>query len=771
MDIRTKLVLALVSSALLSMLMLGYLIYLLSFDLLLQNSGRQLDAIVSSKSREILHTIEHRQQDTRRFAAALATLDLTTAQADQTGFGNTLNRAMISATNVRWAGLFDADGQLLLTSFADLAPTALTSSDPVDQVSVIVRQTLAGQLELVHLVRDERLVAAAFSTDGLREIWSDRSGLGETGDVLLIAPRWIDAEGGVQTGYVLLTPGDSSMPEVGTTSQASGLIATALAGGDADRLYSDFAGIPVIASVRALGDTGWRVIVKIDAVEESARVDELLAEMRSLGLSLGALVIFVGIFFGVYLSRRIRRLAETVERVRHGELDLRAEVEGSDEIALLARSLNEFLNQLNRSGDIFQLGALRVLVAEDHAGSRKLLNELLTNWRMRTLLAADADSVHSAIDEAISADEPIQLIVLDESMPEMDGVELVEQLSQRKDWIRCPIILLSRHPEHLDLERLKRLGVGHVVEKPVVASDLMEAILEEMGVSASAIESISDADLFLRKAEPREVLLVEDSPIIQRVTIGFLERWGHRVTLAANGREALDQIRVKRFDLILMDLEMPVMNGLQASHAIREAESEGDRIPIIALTAKATKEDREDCMAAGMNEYVAKPVDPRVLYHLVETYPSRQSTIGTTAPGVGSGEEEGTVETTEADEADGSQSVVDWQIARKLTAGDDSILAELVGLFPDESRRHLLAARNAIAAQDAESLTRAAHSLKSAAGLFAAKTLVALALEVEMMGKAGQISDAKARMADLEAATRAVVEALNEYSPSQDAGL
>ena len=228
---------------------------------------------------------------------------------------------------------------------------------------------------------------------------------------------------------------------------------------------------------------------------------------------------------------------------------------------------------------------------------------------------------------------------------------------------------------------------------------------------------------------------------------------------------------MKRFDLVLMDLEMPVMNGLQASQAIRDAESEGDRIPIIALTAKATKEDREECMAAGMNEYVAKPVDPRVLYHLVETYPSRQSMIGTTVPSVGSDEEEGTVDTTEADEADGSQSVVDWQIARKLTAGDESILAELVELFPDESRRHLMAARDAIAAQDAERLTRAAHSLKSAAGFFAAKTLVALALKVEMMGKAGQISDAKARMADLEAATRAVVEALNEYSPSQDAGL
>jgi CheY-like chemotaxis protein len=219
-----------------------------------------------------------------------------------------------------------------------------------------------------------------------------------------------------------------------------------------------------------------------------------------------------------------------------------------------------------------------------------------------------------------------------------------------------------------------------------------------------------------------------------------------------------------------MDLEMPEMNGLQATRAIRDAESEGDRIPIIALTAKATKADREQCMAVGMNEYVAKPVDPRVLYHLVESYPSRQAMIGTTVSSVGPGEQEETVDTTESDEIDGSQSVVDWQVARKLTAGDETILVELVELFPDESSRQLLAARDAIAAQDAESLTRAAHSLKSAAGFFAAKKLVALALEVEMMGKAGQISDAENRMADLEAATRAVVEALKGYSPSQDAG-
>jgi CheY-like chemotaxis protein len=778
MDIRTKLVLALISTALLSMLMLGYLTYLLSFDLLLQNSGRQLDAIVSSKAREIGHAINAWEHETQRLSKALqapAADPGQTGQMDSQTFRRVVSETFSDSSNLRWTGLYDVDGALQVTDAPDLAlgiwPAGAVKRKP------IIRLNSAGQRELLQPVHSQAgLLVAAFAFDRLAEVWTDRSGLGETGELLIVAPDWIDSEGSVQEGYLLLNPSDPQISVAGAVDQAPELFAAALTGSDVDQLQSRFQDRPVIASIRTFAAVPWRVIVKVDASEESARVDELLAEMRSLGLSLGALVIFGGIFFGFYLSRRIRRLADFVERVRHGELDLRAEVEGADEIALLASSFNEFLNQLNRSSDMFQLGALRVLVAEDHAGSRQLLNELLTNWRMRTLLASDGGSALEAIEEAEQVSEPIQLIVLDESMPEMDGVELIEQLTRRKDWVRCPIIMLARDPEALDLEQLKRLGVGHVVAKPVVASDLMEAILEEMGVSARALESIADADLFLTKADPRNVLLVEDSPIIQKVTVGFLERWGHSVTLAGNGLEALQLCKAQRFDLVLMDIEMPVMNGLEAAAAIRDAEPDDDRVPIIALTAKATKEDREECMAAGMNDYVAKPVDPKVLYHLIETHPSRTMHNAVSAPGDElRALEETTVAETDSEDTDEANPerqdpIVDWEVARRLTGGDESLLAELIELFPEESSSHLAAVRAGIAEQDAESLTRGAHSLKSSAGFFGAAQLVSLALEMETLGRAGSLSDAAERVVALEEAVACVTAALKGYSPAPAVG-
>lgn len=777
MDIRTKLVLALVSTALLSMLMLGYLTYLLSFDLLLQNSGRQIDAIVSSKAREIGHTIEDWEEDTLRLSKAVNTLAADQDQAgqmDSLTFQQAVSEALSGSSNLQWAGWYDADGTLQVSDAADLA-LRRWSVDADAANSAVVRLISTDERELLlGISTEEGIAVAAFSFDRLAEVWTDRSGLGETGELLVVVPDWINAAGSVQKGYLLLNPSDPEMSAAGAIEQAPELFASALAGSDVNQLQSSFQNRPVIASIRTLAAVPWRAIVKVDASEESARIDELLAEMRSLGLSLGALVILAGVFFGIYLSRRIRRLADTVERIRHGELDLRPEVEGSDEIALLARSFNEFLNQLDRSSDMFQLGALRVLVAEDHAGNRRLLNELLTNWRMRTLLASDGGSALEAIEEAEHKDEPIQLIVLDESMPEMEGVELIEQLTLRKDWVRCPIILLARDPDALDLDQLKTLGVGHVVAKPVVASDLMEAILEEMGVSAKALESIADADLFLTKAEPRNVLLVEDSPIIQKVTVGFLDRWGHSVTVAGNGLEALQLCKAQRFDLVLMDIEMPVMNGLQAAAAIREAEPEDDRVPIIALTAKATKDDREECMAVGMDDYVAKPVDPKFLYHLIETHPSRTMHNDIAPPGDGPSAVEDNRVTDQEDHGgentDSQDAIVDWEVARRLTGGDESLLAELVELFPAESNSHLTAVRAGIAEQDAGILTRGAHSLKSSAGFFGAAKLVSLALEMEMLGRDGNLSDAAERLVALEAAVDGLILALNDYPPAPAVG-
>ena len=492
------------------------------------------------------------------------------------------------------------------------------------------------------------------------------------------------------------------------------------------------------------------MVVKVDASEEISRVDELLSQMRSLGLSLGALVIFGGIFFGIYLARRIRKLADTVERIFQGELDLRAEVEGTDEVALLARSFNEFMEQLDRSSDIFQLGALRVLVAENNATNRHLLNELLTNWRMQAIVVGDGPSALAAIEEAERDGEPIQLMVLDENLQEIDGVQLVERFAEIEDHTRCPIIMLADDPSSVDRDALRKMGVGQVVARPLIASDLMEAILEEMGVSTMAMESMSD--VLLTKVTPHEILLAEDSKIIQRVTIGFLEKWGHSVTIADNGRLAVEANRQKDFDLILMDLEMPEMNGCDATLAIRRDESERQkRTPIVALTAKATKEDREECMAAGMDEYVSKPIDPKVLYRLVDSYPVVTQETSMTLEG--------------SEHSDDEENPIDWQVARSLTGGDEELLDDLIELFPAESSKHLHNVRTGIETGDAHLLVRGAHSLKSAAGFFGAVTLIACALEVEDLGRASSITEAAERLPALEAETFRLTAALKQARP------
>ena len=756
MDIRTKLVLALVSSALLSMALLGYLTYLLSFDLFLQNSSRQLAAIASSKAREFDHLIGDWRADVRRLVQQdelRAAVDLSQREPGSSESRVRLLEAASAANPaVSWVSVYAAGGTRLLTTNTDLAPMSIPDSG--DEVRFAgARLTPGGDVGIVLMAPfDSRVVLVGFDVAALSAITSDRTGLGATGESLLATSSWISAGGRPVSGYLVINPSAdvAAVAGSGSLAEAPAILADAFAAGDTDFKESDYRGTPIVASTRTLQIFGWKMIVKVDASEEISRVDELLSQMRSLGLSLGALVIFGGIFFGIYLARRIRKLADTVERIRQGELDLRLEVEGTDEVALLARSVNEFMDQLDRSSDIFQLGALRVLVVENNATNRHLLNELLTNWRMQAIVVGDGASALAAIEEAERVGEPIQLMVLDENLREINGVQLVEQFAEIEDSTRCPIIMLADDPSSVDKDALRKMGVGQVVARPLIASDLMEAILEEMGVSTMAMESMSD--VLLTKVTPHEILLAEDSRIIQRVTAGFLEKWGHSVTIAENGRLAVEANRQKDFDLILMDLEMPEMNGCDATLAIRRDESEGQkRTPIVALTAKATKEDREECMAAGMDEYVSKPIDPKVLYRLVDSYPV--ATQETSMPPDGS------------HHGDEKESPVDWQIARSLTGGDEDLLDELIELFPVESSKHLDNVRAGIDTGDVDLLTRGAHSLKSAAGFFGAVTLIACALEVEDLGRASSITEAAERLATLEAETSRLTAALQLARP------
>lgn len=791
--------LALVSSSLLSMALFGYLTYLLSEDLFLQNSSRQLAPIASSKAREFDNLVDSWRVEGQRLlnrvdvSSALMVPDDTgddigsdgLGKAQRDGLSEALESAMASNRDVRWIGIYDHAGARLAVTHPLTAPLRMTPLAMGDGPSVssspssylVAQQTSDGELSILLAMplparAGPGMMLVGLDADQLSNITEDRTGLGETGESLVVAPSWLNAEGELVYGYLIVS-GHAASADMdgrsGRLEEAPAAINAALKQDEVRFEDSDYFGTPVLASSRLLQNSGWHMLVKINRSEELALVDELLVDLRGLGLSLGALAILGGVFFGMYLARPIRKLADTVDRIRHGELELRAEVVGEDEVALLAQSFNEFIEQLDRSSDIFQLGELRVLVLESHAQNRHLLNELLTNWRMQAIMVRDEASALAAIEAAEQKGEPIQLMVLDHEIPDTDGIQLAARISETEGWHRCPIIMLSNESEPLDVNGLKKMGVGHVVPKPVVASDLMEAILEEMGVSPAAMESMPD--LYLTKTTPRKILLAEDSPIIQRVTVGFLEKWGHIVSVVGNGRLAVERMQLEAFDLVLMDLEMPEMNGLDATLQIREQESDGRvRTPIVALTARATKEDREACMAAGMDEYVSKPVDPKVLYRLIDSYEARVPLTVSPAVAINDSASEHSMTTSESEPIEEGDSPVDWKVAQSLTGGDADLLDELITLFPLESAKHLAAIRAGIDAEDAEQLTRGAHSLKSAAGFFGAKTLVAAALEVESLGRASSIGEARDRLPTLEQQTARLNEVLERERPEASNG-
>jgi two-component system, sensor histidine kinase and response regulator len=275
------------------------------------------------------------------------------------------------------------------------------------------------------------------------------------------------------------------------------------------------------------------------------------------------------------------------------------------------------------------LRGVKVLVVDDNRTNRRILEGMLLRWDMKPVLAESGEEALAQLSAAREAGEPYWLILTDMHMPKMDGFALVERIRQRPELTTATIMMLTSAGHRGDAARCQELGVSAYLLKPIRQSELREAIARVLGarmqdgaiplITRYSLQDARDPDSFLT------VLLAEDNAVNQRLAVRLLEKRGHKVTVAGNGLEALAALKKESFDLVFMDVQMPEMDGYEATAAIREEERDSGRHqPVIALTAHAMKGDREKCLAAGMDGYLSKPIKPQELDEVLEEYLKRQ---------------------------------------------------------------------------------------------------------------------------------------------------
>jgi protein-histidine pros-kinase len=380
-------------------------------------------------------------------------------------------------------------------------------------------------------------------------------------------------------------------------------------------------------------------------------------------------------------------------------------------------------------------GARRVLVAAGNPALRSCVGVQLRSLGLDASEVADGEALLAQLQAAQAGNAPYDWLLMDAAMPAPGGYALAERLI--KEWPRLDrlVMMLDGNAQRGDSAKCEHFKIGARLIKPFSELDLIDALRLSLqgGVAAegrflafeppAALPSVSRSD-----ERACSILLVEDNPVNQTVAVKMLERAGHSITLASNGKEAVDCFDAGRFDLILMDVQMPVMGGFEATQAIRAREARRSWAagghwkftPIIAMTAHAMQGDRDRCLMAGMDDYIAKPIKPAELF----------AAIGRVMGG-----ERGDEEGEPCIDLGVGSDVADLAATLELLDGDESALQQLITLFFNDLERNRKALEQAQRADDFAGIRNLAHSIKGSAGVFNAELVVAVAHRLEMAGK------------------------------------
>jgi CheY-like chemotaxis protein len=409
-----------------------------------------------------------------------------------------------------------------------------------------------------------------------------------------------------------------------------------------------------------------------------------------------------------------------------------------------------------RVGSASRIFGTRVLVVDDNATNRRLLDEMLTNWGMQPQTAPGAAEALELLSSALRSDNPFELVLTDINMPLADGFSLVENMLRDETLAGTRVIVLTSGDRPGDISRSKSLGVAGYLVKPIKQSELFDAIVGALGVTSVDDGKGPVAASTAPSIRPLRILLAEDSIPNQKLAAGLLTKWGHTLTVTGNGREAVAAWEAQPFDLILMDVQMPELDGLQATLLIRESElATGRHIPIIAMTAHAMKGDREECLAAGMDGYVPKPIRVHELSAALTDLFAHSAERGPT--------EQATPSTIPGEPAD-HKSRVDWSAALETVLGDRDLLKTVIDAVLAECPAVLEQLEQTVATGDSAVVRRAAHTIKGSLRTFEATRAAELAADIEDAGRNGNLEGVSGLVSDLKREVQAVLQELAEFS-------
>jgi CheY-like chemotaxis protein len=357
-----------------------------------------------------------------------------------------------------------------------------------------------------------------------------------------------------------------------------------------------------------------------------------------------------------------------------------------------------------------ELDGLRVLIVDDYELNRQILSEFVSRWQMQPVMAGSGAEAIQAVREAASTMKPFDVVLLDSHMPEVDGFAVAQQIVADAE-VPPQIIMLTSASAQGDGARCRQIGVGGYLIKPVRQAELYEAIVAAIGYRErreTPAQDVKGGD----GIRVTRVLLAEDNVVNQKVAIGLLSPRGHFIDVVANGVEAVEAVRNGTYDVVLMDVQMPLMNGLEATRAIRDFEAHtGRHTRIVAMTAHAMKGDREKCLAAGMDGYLAKPIDRNALLAVVE----KNAPFGVACP---------------------PTTGMDLEAMRARLGGDEELMREIMQLFLDDYPDRLANLASAVRDGDADAVRVAAHTMKGAAAQLSATSVAACASSLEQAAAA-----------------------------------